>query len=239
MRIDVLGVAFDSITMSQAVAAGLALLDATGGHYVVTPNAEIVVTTREDALAREAFAKADLVLPDGVGIIKGANMLGRPLKERVTGIDFAQHLMQAVSGKRLFLYGAAPGIAEIAAKKLMETYKGLTVCGWRDGYDKDADGILSDIQAQKPDLLFVCLGAPKQEKWMLAHKDVVGNCLMLGLGGCLDVWSGKLNRAPDIYIKLGLEWLYRFIKQPTRLNRMMRLPYFLWLVRKQQQGERS
>lgn len=117
MRINVLGVGFDNVTMEQAVAEGVRLMNTDGAHYVVTPNPEIVETCREDSEAMEAVQKADLVIADGIGVVYGAKMLGTPLKGRVPGVEFAQHLMarMAESGKTLFLLGAKPGIAELAA----------------------------------------------------------------------------------------------------------------------------
>ena len=229
MRIDVLGVGFDNMTMDQAVSEGIRLLSTEGAHYVVTPNPEIVEICREDEDARAAVNGADLVLADGIGVIDGAKMLGTPLKGRVTGIGFAQGLMarMAENGKSLFLLGAKPGVAEKAAENLQSQYPGLKIAGTHDGYFTDDAPVIEAIRASGADVAFVCLGAPKQEKWMRRNGEATGAHLLVGLGGCLDVFSGEVQRAPEIFQKLGLEWLHRLVKNPSRAGRMMKLPLFL------------
>lgn len=229
MRIDVLGVGFDNVTMDQAVAEGLRLMNEDGAHYVVTPNPEIVETCREDSEAMEAVRRADMVIADGIGVVYGAKILGTPLKGRVPGIEFAQNLMgrMAESGKSLFLLGAKPGIADQAAEKLKVRYPGLQIAGTHDGYFKEDGPVLTQIRDSGADVVFVCLGAPKQEKWMLHNGEATGAHLLVGLGGCLDVFSGNVQRAPEVFQKLGLEWFYRLLKNPSRIGRMMKLPLFL------------
>ncbi len=229
MRIDILGVGFDNITMDQAVAEGVRLMDTEGAHYVVTPNPEIVEVCREDREALKAVNGADLVIPDGVGIIYGARMLGTPLKERLPGIELAQRLMgqMAENGKSLYLLGAKPGVAEEAGRRLTGRYPGLRIAGTHDGYFQEDGPVTEAIRASGADVVFVCLGAPKQEKWMARNGQATGARLLIGLGGCLDVFSGQVQRAPEIYQKLGLEWLHRLIKNPSRAGRMLKLPLFL------------
>jgi len=229
MRINVLGVGFDNLTVEQAVAEGVRLMNTPGAHYAVTPNPEIVETCREDQEANRAVNSADLVLADGIGVIYGAKILGTPLQGRVTGIGFAQGMMErmAENGKRLFLLGAKPGVAEKAAKKLAEQYPGLQIAGTHDGYFREDGPVIEEIRNSGADVVFVCLGAPKQEKWMLANGEDTGAHLLVGLGGCLDVFSGDVQRAPQVFQKLGLEWFYRLVTNPSRFGRMMKLPLFL------------
>ena len=229
MRIDVLGVGFDNLTMAEAVARGAALLEEPGCHYVATPNPEIVEVCRENPEAMKAVNGADLVLPDGIGVVKGAAMLGTPLKEKTPGIEFAAGLMEkmAENGQALYLLGAKPGVAEEAGRRICARYPALVLCGTHDGYFKDEQAILPQIAAAKPDLLFVCLGAPKQEKWMARWGQHTGAKLAIGLGGCLDVFAGNVERAPERWQKLGLEWAYRLKKEPKRIGRMAKLPLVL------------
>ena len=229
MRINVLGVGFDNMTMDQAVSEGVRLMSSEGAHYAVTPNPEIVEICREDEDAREAVNNADLVLADGIGVIYGAKMLGTPLKGRVTGIGFAQGMMErmAKNGKALFLLGAKPGVAEKAAENLARQYPGLQIAGTHDGYFQEDGPVIDAIRASGADVAFVCLGAPKQEKWMRQNGEATGAHLLVGLGGCLDVFSGEVQRAPEVFQKLGLEWLHRLAKNPSRIGRMMKLPLFL------------
>ena len=160
MRINLLGVGFDNITMDQAVAEGIRLMSTEGPHYVATPNPEIVEICREDPEAREAVNGADLVLADGIGVIYGAKMLKTPLKGRVTGIGFAQGLMarMAESGKSLFLLGARPGVAEKAAENLQRQYPGLKIAGVHDGYFQEDGPVIEAIRSSGADAAFVCLG---------------------------------------------------------------------------------
>ena len=170
-----------------------------------------------------------MVLADGVGVTKAAAMLGTPLKARVPGIDFASGVMARLAqrGGSVFLFGAKPGVAEEAAEKLKGMFPGLIVAGTADGYFTDDAPIVEKINAAGPDLLMVCLGSPKQELWMSAHAGRLNAGLMAGLGGSLDVFAGRVERAPEAWRRLGLEWLYRVIKEPKRLGRVMKLPLFV------------
>ena len=235
MRIDVLGVGFDNLTMDEAVAEGLRLTESQGTHYVVTPNPEIVELCRENLAAKIAVNEADLVLADGIGVVKGAAMLGTPLKGRVPGIEFAAGLMAglAAKGKKLYLLGAKPGVAEQAAGRLQTTYPGLVIAGTHDGYFKDDAAVAEEIRKTGADVVFVCLGAPKQELWMKKFGPATGAHLLCGLGGSLDIFSGTTERAPKFWSDHGLEWLYRLCREPRRIGRMMKLPLFLVHVRQE------
>ena len=234
MRIDILGVGFDNLTMTEAVARGCELLAGEGAHYVVTPNPEIVETCRADAEAMAAVNGADLVLPDGIGVIYGAKLLGTPLKSRVPGIEFGTAMLAhcAETGKRVYLFGAKPGVAEQAAKNLCEKLPGLQIAGTHDGYftDAESDVIAAEIRTSGADMALVCLGAPKQELFMTNHLDELHIKLMIGLGGSLDSFAGTVKRAPKWMIRCNLEWLYRLIKEPKRFGRMLRLPKYLFAV---------
>lgn len=229
MRVDVLGVAFDNMTLTEAADRAMALLDETGPHLAVTPNPEIVQRAAKDPEFARVLAGADLVIPDGIGVIYAARILGRPLQGRVTGIDFAGDMLARLqaTGGRLYLLGAKPGVAQLAGENIVRQYPGLVLCGTRDGYFQDPEAVAREIAQARPDLLFVCLGAPKQEKWMAQWGPLTGARLAIGLGGVLDVYSGQVERAPERFQKLGLEWAYRLWKQPSRIGRMAKLPLVL------------
>ena len=235
MRVDVLGVGFDNLTLTEAVEAGVRLMEAEGCHYVATPNPEIVEVCRENLAARQAVNGADLVLPDGIGVVKGAKMLGTPLKEKVPGIEFAAGLMErmAAEGRSLYLLGAKPGVAEAAGEKLAAKYPGLVIAGTHDGYFQEDAPVIEDIRQSGADCVFVCLGAPKQELWMAKHGEATGAHLLCGLGGSLDVFAGVVERAPKFWSDHGLEWFYRLCREPRRAGRMMKLPLFLVHVQKE------
>ena len=229
MRINVLGVGFDNMTMDQAVAEGIRLSHTNGAHYVVTPNPEIVEVCREDPEYCNIINRADLVLPDGIGIMYGARILGTPLRQRLPGIEFAQALMASMAkgGGKLFLLGAKPGYADQAAENLRKAYPGLEIVGTNDGYFQDDGPVVEKIRLSGADVVFVCLGAPKQERWIVKNGEATGAHLLIGLGGCLDVFSGNVKRAPAAFQKLGLEWLHRLLKNPSRIGRMAKLPLFM------------
>ncbi len=181
---------------------------------------------------RDLLNGAALVLPDSVGVILGAKILGTPLKEKVSGVDFAERMAALLEqeGRSLYLLGGKPGVAEAAAGKLRERYPRLAVRGTADGYFRDEDAVVARVRAASPDVLFVCLGSPKQERFMRAHLGDVEGCLMLGLGGTLDAIAGTVKRAPLWMQRAGLEWFYRLLKEPRRFRRMLRLPKFLFAV---------
>ncbi len=235
-----MGVGFDDLTLEEAVAAGEKLAQGPGFSYVVTPNPEIVDLARADAGYRDLLNGAGLVLPDGIGVVYAAKLLGRPLKGRVPGIDFATGLLDrlAKNGGKLFLLGAKPGVAEQAAARLKAAHPGLVICGVNDGYFKDSAPVVEKIKEAAADVVFVCLGAPKQEKWMAQYGPETGAHLMAGLGGALDVYAGNVKRAPVLWQKLGMEWAYRLIRQPSRIGRMAKLPLFLVDARRQSKKER-
>lgn len=240
MRIDVLGVGFDNMTMEEAVAEGVRLLHSEGAHYVVTPNPEIVEVCRESEAAKAAVNGADLVLPDGIGVIKGAAMLGTPLKEKTPGIEFAARIVGklAEEGLSLYLLGAKPGVAEQAAERLQKENPGLKIAGTHDGYFTADAPVVQAIAGSHADCVFVCLGAPKQELWMRKNGAATGAHLLCGLGGSMDVFAGNVERAPEFWSKHGLEWFYRLCRDPKRIGRMMKLPLFLVHVR-QERGKRG
>ncbi len=228
VKVEILGVMFDSISLPLAVERGAALAG-DGFHYVVTPNPEVVSLARADSEYRDILNGADLVLPDGIGIVYAAGLMGRSLSGRVPGIDFASGLAGALArdGRRLFLLGAKPGVARQAAENLKKDCPGLEICGVHDGYFTESAPVAEAIRLSGADVVFVCLGAPKQEKWIAEHGPSTGAHLLVGLGGTLDVFAGRVKRAPVLWQRAGLEWLYRLIRQPSRLGRAARLPLFL------------
>ncbi len=223
------GVPIDNVDMKEAVSLATGFLEEEKNHIIVTPNAEIMHMCITDKEVYDIITKADMIVPDGIGVILAAKIMKRPLKEKVAGVDLAANLLGEMEkkGLKLFLLGAKPGIADKAAEKMKESHPSLLIAGTQDGYFKEDAPVISRINESGADVLFVCLGAPKQEKWMLAHKNDLHTKLMLGLGGVLDVYAGVVSRAPDFFVKFGLEWFYRLIKQPSRIGRMMKLPAFI------------
>lgn len=232
MRTSILGVGVDGLTMEQAVESALRLMEERRGAYVCTPNPEMLWLCQRDAALRDCVNGAALVLPDGVGVLLGARLLGQPLSERVTGFDFACVLLGRMQG-RVFLLGGKPGVAERAAQTIGTRFPNVTVVDVCDGYFTDTGAVIRRVEAAKPDFLMVCLGMGKQERFMarLAGSHDVG--LMAGLGGTLDVLAGDIPRAPELFIRCRLEWLYRLGREPRRIGRVMRLPLYLAAVVRQ------
>jgi len=233
MRIDVLGVGFDGVTVDEAVLRASGIIKSGGKTYIVTPNPEIVWICRRNEALRDAINGAGFVLPDGIGIVMGARILGTPLLGgRVPGIDFAAALFYEIAkfGGSIFLLGSKPGVAEEAGQRLIEKYPGLVVAGVADGYFTDSEPIIEQINATNPDLLLVCLGAPKQELWMAENINRLNTRICAGLGGSLDVFAGRVKRAPVFFQKFGLEWFYRLVREPRRIKRMIKLPLFILAV---------
>ena len=232
MKIDVMGLKFDSMTMDEALSRAETLLRGEKAAYVVTPNAEIAYEALHDVQLREMLNGADLMLPDGAGVVLASKLLRTPVKQKVDGVDFAAGLLGILerNGQSLYLLGGKTGIGELAAQKMLEAHPQLRIAGIADGYFQDEAPVIAKINASGADALFVCLGAPKQERFMVQHQQELHVHLMAGLGGSLDAFAGTVQRAPAWMIRLNLEWLYRLIREPKRFRRMLRLPKYLWAV---------
>ena len=228
-RVNVLGVGIDNLTLSEAVDKALSLISEHRCAYMVTPNPEIVMAAWDDPKVSKAIENADLVIPDGVGVMQAARILGTPLREHMPGIDAASEIIKRLAsrGGSVFLYGARPGVAEKAAERMKQRFPGLVICGTNDGYGNDDGAVVSKINAAKPDFVMVCLGVPKQELWMAKYAAKLDAGLMAGLGGTIDVFSGQVKRAPLIWQKLKLEWLYRCFEEPKRFRKIKRIPQFI------------
>lgn len=234
MKLDVMGLQFDNVTMDEALARADAFLSGDKTVCVVTPNAEIAYEALHDASLRKLLNSADLMLPDGAGVVLASKLLKTPLKEKVAGVDFAAGLLRllAKNQQSVFLLGAKPGVAETAAEKMVQMTLGLRIAGLHDGYFTDEAPIIAQINESGADVLFVCLGSPKQELFMQRYRQALGVKIMIGLGGSLDAFAGTVKRAPQWMIRMNLEWLYRLIKEPKRFGRMLRLPKYLFAVMK-------
>ncbi|MBR3396045.1 MAG: WecB/TagA/CpsF family glycosyltransferase [Firmicutes bacterium] len=230
--VKILGVRVDKITKAQALEEFQKLLEGDRCELIVTPNAEIVEkASKTPELRRIINEEAAIVTPDGVGLIYASKLKGDPIQEKVAGIDFAHSAIElcAQLGRSVYLLGSKPGVAEAAAANLEKEIPGLKIAGFRDGYFREDEepSVVAEINASGADFLCVALGSPKQEYFVIKHRDALKVKAAAGLGGSLDIWSGQLNRAPQFYIDHGLEWLYRMIQEPKRLKRLPALPIFL------------
>lgn len=226
MKQKILSVNFDNVNMDEAL--NIAFKAAEDGRkcMVVTPNAEIAYMAEKDKKLLDIINEAGLVLPDGVGVILASKIIGKPLKQKVAGVEFAESLLSKYSGP-VYLLGGKPGVAATAKSNLEKKYPGCNIVGVNDGYFKNADEVIEKINQSGAKVLFVCLGAPKQEFFIHENMSKLSPSVIAGLGGSLDVFAGTAKRAPDIFIKLGLEWFYRLLKQPSRIKRMSVLPLYV------------
>lgn len=232
MKLNILNIPIDALTLKEAAGQLQRYIGQATPRLVVTANPEIIMLARQDPEFGEILAGADMITADGIGVVVAARLLGIPLKERVTGIDLSRELFRLAQAKgyRIYLLGAAPGVAEKAALNLSKDFPGLQIVGCHDGYFAEDGPVVADIRAKAPDVLLVALGMGKQEKWIWRHKAALGVPVAIGVGGSLDVYAGLVRRAPRWMRKTGLEWLYRLLRQPSRFGRMLALPYFLGLV---------
>jgi N-acetylglucosaminyldiphosphoundecaprenol N-acetyl-beta-D-mannosaminyltransferase len=235
-KVEILGVKIDKIDYQSALAIAKKLIDGGGKHYVVTPNPEFIVLAQKDLQFKEILNKADLSIPDGIGLVWLSRMLGEGLRERVTGADLLEGLagLAEEHGFNLFLLGAKEGIAGKAANVLKKRYPKLTIAGNYAG-DADPQGdreTLVTLQDKKIDVLAVAYGPPKQEKWIVRNLPFLNVKLAIGVGGALDYIIGEKQRAPVIIRRMGLEWLFRLILEPSRLKRQLTIPVFTYLLLK-------
>lgn len=232
--VDILGIPVDSITMKEAVERVGSFMEEGGVHCIYTPNSEIMMAAQRDPQLRSIMLDADMLTADGAGVVLASRILGHGVPEKVSGFDLVCELFKSYAhkGMRCFLLGSAPGVAQEAAKNISADYPGLIVAGWQDGYfseDQDEE-ITNTINEANADILLVAMGAPKQEKWMFSHKDRLNVKVCIGVGGTVDILSGKSKLAPDFFRRNGLEWLYRLCKEPKRAVRMLDLPRFMTRV---------
>lgn len=237
-KVNIRGVYFDNVDSDSAFEKIKQLVSCDGVSVMYTPNSEIVQNCIEEKSMYDVINSADLLIPDGIGVVYASKILGTPLKAKVAGVEMAERLVEYASktGDGVFFFGGGKktqeteAVADIAAKKLCEKYPGLVISGTRDGYftPSDNNDIVKQINDSGAKILFVCLGAPKQEKWIYENKDKLKVSFAAGLGGSVDVFAGVAKRAPDFFLKTNLEWLYRFACNPSRVGRMMKLPKFLF-----------
>lgn len=227
----IFGVRFDCLTMNDAYNQFVTFMTSEETKTIYTPNTEFVMKAQEDADFMSILNAGDLVIPDGIGVVIASKIHHLGLNERVPGVEMMTRILEYCNktGQSIYLFGGKPGVPEKAAEKIKETYPNLIVKGMANGYfdEKEMFKIIDDINEKKPDVVFVALGAPKQEKWIHHNKKILNVKVAMGVGGSIDIWAGTAKRAPKWVQKIGFEWFYRLCLQPSRFLRMMVLPRFL------------
>jgi N-acetylglucosaminyldiphosphoundecaprenol N-acetyl-beta-D-mannosaminyltransferase len=240
--IEILGVRVDDATYGDLLAHVDAFVANGQPHQIVTLNAEMLVTAYDDEGFRRDLNAANLNVADSVGLVYASSLLGHRLRERVTGSDGIHRLSAhcAQRGYRPFYLGAAPGVSEVVAQRLVAANPGLEVAGTYAGSPRveDEEKVIGRVRAAAPDLLFVAYGVPAEEKWIARNRDRLGVPVMVGVGGAFDFVAGVTRRAPSWMRRLGLEWLHRLVSEPRRWRRQLALPRFVGLVLRQRLGNR-
>lgn len=229
-KVNILGVHVDMVNIPEAADRIMHFLGEDKFHAVFTPNSEIIMHAYKNSEFAALLNRADLLTADGIGVVYASKILKKPIKERAAGYDIARQVLEKMNytDHKLFLFGGKPGVAEEAKARLLKDYPQLNIVGLRNGYFKPEEEaeIVEEINNSGADIVFVCLGAPKQEEWIDRHRDELKVRVAMGIGGSLDVFAGKVQRAPEFFCKTGLEWFYRLCKEPWRIGRMMELPKF-------------
>lgn len=232
MKENVMGVWVNKQNYDQLITSALDDIENNKKSYIVAVNPEKIMQSRKDAEVKTILNEATYAIPDGIGVLIASSIQKGGIKSRVTGVDMMERLvkMAADHNKKIGMYGGKPGIAEAAAAELQKKYAGLEVSVIIDGYQNDNEDIINKINTASPDILFVAMGSPKQEKWIRENMESVNVSIFQGVGGSFDVFSGLVKRAPALFQRSGLEWLYRLGANPKRIVRQMNLVRFLLLM---------
>ena len=233
MKHQIFGLEIDNLTLKEACDKVEALIQEGGTHHIVTANPEILYASLTNKALYQTIQKASLVTADGNGILLAGKILKTPFKERVTGIDLAEALIQTSekTGHRIYFLGGKVGISQKAREKMQKRYPNAKIVGDYHGYFKDdVASVLADLKEKKPDILLVAMGSPYQENFIKAYQEELQLPIAIGVGGTLDVFSGEVKRAPKWIQKLKLEWAYRILGDPKRWRRALVLPKFVLAV---------
>lgn len=238
--VPIFGIPFSRMNMKDTVSYLEEAVRSGQTHQIVTGNPIMVMAALDNPEYMKVMKSAELVVPDGAGVVWAANYCGTPVAERVAGFDLLHELMRVGETYRwkVYLLGSTPEVIQETASRLQKQYPGVVICGYRDGFfgaDQDEE-VIAQIREAAPDLLFVARGADNQEPWIGAHKHRLGVPVIMGVGGSFDVISGKSKRAPVAFQKMRAEWLYRLLREPTRAKRMAALPKFAIKVMREKEN---
>ncbi|MDP2671087.1 MAG: WecB/TagA/CpsF family glycosyltransferase [bacterium] len=243
MKKEVLGVEVSDISQAEALVQVKDLIDRGEKGYIVTPNPEMILEARVDSEFRNNLNSAFLSLPDGFYLFQAAKLLGKNLREVITGVDFTYSLAALAEehGYRVFLLGGKEGVAQKAKENLQKLFPRINIVGAFSGglLEKNEEEIRQNVQKESIDILVVAFGYKKQEAWIVRNLPKLDTKVAIGVGGALDYISGEVNRAPVWMRKIGLEWFYRLLHQPIRIKRQIKLPLFVYLVLKEKFSKRA
>lgn len=230
----ILGIPLDICQPGEFYSNIEAHLDGTGLKTIFAVNPEKIMGAQKDRELLAALRDADFLIPDGIGTVIAARLVYRKRIFRTTGIALMERLLQLATrrGYRVFIFGAQPDVNDEACRNILTRFPGLALAGTRDGYlpEQEYAALIDQINASGADILFVALGSPRQEKWVYRHRALLKTKVCMGIGGSLDVFAGRIRRAPALVRTLGLEWFFRLLREPSRLRRQMVLPRFALAV---------
>lgn len=229
-RVTILDIPFMNVSFDDMVSLISGRIAEERRTFIVTANPEIVMETERDYAYKSYVLNADYVVPDGNGVLWAADFLKKPILERIAGYDLMVRLLElsSIRGWKVYLLGGSEDVNLKAAQAIERDYPGIKLVGRHHGFfDWNEDKLQEEIQELQPDIVLVALGVPKQEKWIAEHLSSFSKGIFIGVGGSIDVLAGEVKRAPDIWIKFKLEWLYRLLRQPTRWRRMLSIPKFM------------
>lgn len=233
-KVKIFGINIKNTTLLEVMSLLEEKLEEDKLFTIATPNTEIAMRSKDEPYLSKIINSFDLVVPDGIGLIYASKIKKLPLKERVTGFDISIELLKLGEKKplKLFILAGKPGISEKAARNVEKEYPGISVVGNRNGYFSlgDEKEIVEEINSKNPDIIFVGLGFPKQEEFIQRNKENLNSKIIIGNGGVTDILAGESKRAPDIFIKMNLEWFYRLITDPSRIKRQLAIPKFMYNV---------
>lgn len=237
----ILGIKVNVITKQGALNKIDEFIQGTRPNQIVTLGTEMVMRAQNDESYKNIINNADLVLPDGEGVVWAAKKNGKKISEKIAGIDFFISICEMAEKKnwRIFLLGAKPGIAEQVKENLSLRFTGLDIAGLHHGFFKNDNEIVNLINTSKPDILILAMGVPGQELWFTKNREKLNIKVAMGVGGSFDILSGNLKRAPGFMIKLKLEWLYRLFQEPARVKRMFVLPLFVLKVISERKNQKN
>lgn len=235
--VEILGIRINKVDMAGAVDYIDNLIQNNVKSMVVTPNSEMIVLARKDQELADVLNKADLSVPDGAGVVLASKLLNNPVPERVAGFDLMKETFKLANkrGYSIYLLGGEPGVVDLASKKILEDYPELKIIGTHHGFLAGGleEEVFAELNKIKPDILYVGMGVPLQEKFLNKNLDKIDVKLAMAIGGSFDVLAEKVKRAPLWMQRLNLEWFYRLLQEPARIVRMMALPVFVYLVIKE------
>ncbi|WP_207753002.1 WecB/TagA/CpsF family glycosyltransferase [Clostridium yunnanense] len=202
---------------------------------IISGNPEVLLNGMNNKNLYDTFNSDDfIIIPDGVGTVVSAKIAGQPVQEKIAGIEVMDELLRISNekGYRVYLLGASEDVIQRCKSNIINKYKNIDICGCRNGYFKndEMNEIVEEIKVSRADILFVALGSPKQENFIIENMQQLPCRIYMPVGGSFDIFAGKLNRAPKIMLKLGLEWLYRVWKEPFRIKRLGKIPKFILIV---------